>query len=79
MRSVQRNDIARLDQLVEELGNETGEQCEVLREHLKGARVYLAGLMPSEYALSLKMAEETLDCVSNQDLRKRIDDFIKGT
>jgi hypothetical protein len=79
MRSVQTNDVERLDQLLNELGKETEAQCEVLREHLEGARVYLFGLMPAEYALSLKMAEEMLNCVSDQNLRKRIEDFIKGT
>jgi len=76
MRSVQTDEIARLDGLLNELGTETEAQCEVLREHLESARVYLVGLMPAEYAFSLKMAEEVLDCVSDQTLRTRIEDFI---
>ena len=78
MRSVQTDDIARLDALLDELGKETEAQCEVLREHLESARVYLVGLMPAEYAFSLKMAEEVLNCVSDPNLRKRIEDFIRA-
>jgi hypothetical protein len=77
-RSVQTNEITRLDGLLDELGNETEAQCEVLREHLESARVYLVGLMPAEYALSLKMAEEVLNCVSDHNLRTRIQAFIRG-
>jgi hypothetical protein len=73
------NDVARLDGLLDELGEQTDAQCEVLHEHLESARVYLVGLMPAEYAFSLKMAEEALNCVSDHNLRKRIDDFIHGT
>jgi hypothetical protein len=78
MPSVQKDDIARLDGLLDELGKETEAQCEVLREHLESARVYLVGLMPAEYAVSLKLAEEVLNCVSNNNLRKRIEAFIRG-
>jgi hypothetical protein len=55
---------------------EDGMKCALLREHLESARVYLIGLMPTEYALSLKMAEESLDCVSDTNLRNRIEEFI---
>jgi hypothetical protein len=51
----------------------------LLREHLESARVYLVGLIPEEYAFSLKMAEEALNCLSDHDLRERIEDFIHGT
>jgi len=73
------DDVARLDGLLDELGKETEAQCEVLREHLESARVYLVGLMPGGYALSLKMAEDALNCVSDHNLRQRIEDFIHGT
>ena len=78
MRSVHTDDIVRLDGLLDELGTETEANCELLREHLESARVYLVGLMPVEYALSLKMAEEVLDCVSDHNLRRRIQAFIRG-
>ena len=93
MQSVQIDEIARLDGLLDELskdevskdklgkdelGKEAPTQCRFLREHLESARVYLLGLMPAEYALSLKMAEGALDGVSDPGLRNRIEQFIHG-
>jgi len=79
MHSVQARDLAVLDGLLEALGKETEPRCKVLREHLESARFFLVGLMPDEYALSLKMADESLDCVSDHDLRARIMNFVRGT
>jgi hypothetical protein len=79
MQYVQSADLARLDALLDQLSNETEAQCELLREHLESARVYLAGLMPSEYAVSLKLASESLNCVNDQALRARIEHFIQGS
>lgn len=79
MQCVQTQELTRLDELVEDLGKETEAQCELLREHLESARVYLVGLMPTEYAFSLQMAGEALNCVSNPDLRSRIEKFIHGS
>ena len=88
MQSVQIDEIARLDRLLDELskdevsrdelGQESPTKCGFLREHLESARVYLLGLMPAKYALSLKMAEGALDCVSDPGLRNRIEQFIHG-
>ena len=33
--------------------------------------------MPTEYALSLRMADEALNCISNRNLRARIEHFIQ--
>jgi len=71
-------DLAELDDLLDELTGETEAQCELLREHLEGARAYLVGSMPTEYALSLRMADEALNCVSNRNLRARIEHFIQS-
>ena len=71
-------DLAELDNLLDELTGETEAQCELLREHLEGARAYLVGAMPTEYALSLRMADEALNCVSNRHLRARIEHFIQS-
>jgi len=79
MKSVQSKDVAQLNELLEALGKETEPRCKVLREHLESARFFLVGLMPDEYALSLKMADEALDCVSDHDLRARIMSFVRGT
>jgi len=70
-------DLAELDKLLEEL-TEAESQCELLQEHLEGARTYLLGAMPIEYGLSLKMADESLNCVSNRSLRARIEHFIQS-
>ena len=66
-----------LDTLLTELGRPTEAQCELLREHLESARTYLLGGMPVEYGLSLQMAGEALNCVTDDNLRDRICDFIK--
>ena len=71
-------DLAELDHLLEELTGETDAQCELLREHLEGARAYLVGCMPTEYALSLQMADEALNCVSNRHLRASVEHFIQS-
>ncbi len=78
MESVQATELVRLDRLLKELGSETEAQCELLREHLESARVYLVGLMPAEYALNLQMAGEALNSISDPDLRARVRDFIQG-
>jgi len=49
---------------------------ELLREHLDGARVNLVGMMPIEYAFSLKMSFEALNCVSDRERRARLEEFI---
>jgi hypothetical protein len=79
MQSVQTKELIRLDDLLVDLGKENESQCELLREHLESARVYLVGLMPVEYAFSLKMAAEALNCVSDHDLRARLEHFIHGS
>jgi len=78
MQSVQSKDLARLNQILEQLGEGTDAHCEMLREHLQGARASLVGSMPAEYALSLNMAADALNCVSDQKLRTRSQDFIQG-
>jgi hypothetical protein len=78
MRSVQSAELVRLDRLLEDLSKETGARCESLREHLESARFYLIGLMPTEYAISLQMAGEALNSVTDSDLRARIESFVRG-
>ncbi len=70
-------ELGRLDEFLEQLGGETEAQCELLREHLEAARTYLVGSMPAEFELSLQMAREALNCVSNRELRLRLEDFIQ--
>ena len=79
MENVQTSEaLGRLDEFLEELGAETEAQCELLREHLESARTYLVGSMPAEFDLSLRMARESLNCVSNQELRSRLEHFIES-
>lgn len=78
MENVHTQDLARLDEILESLSQESEAQCELLREHLESARVSLVGAMPSEYALNLEMAGQALNCVSDHNLRARIEDFIRG-
>jgi hypothetical protein len=78
MENVQIQDLARLDEILEALSQESEAPCELLREHLESARVSLVGAMPAEYALNLEMAGQALNCVSNHNLRARIEDFIRG-
>ena len=78
MQSVQAKDLARLDEILKQLDKGTEDDCDLLREHLQSARASLVGSMPAEYALSLNMAGEALNCVSDETLRTRIQDFIQG-
>lgn len=77
MKSILETQLSRLDGLLEELGQATEAQCELLREHLESARVYLVGSMPTEYALSVQMAGEALSCVNDPGLRTRIQAFLQ--
>ena len=67
-----------LDALLTALGHETETECELLREHLESARTYLIGSMPAEYQLSLEMASEVLDCIADENLRRRAAAFIQS-
>jgi len=43
--------------------------CELLLEHLHGARRNLLGSMSGEYRLSLKQAAESIACISDKSAR----------
>ena len=74
----QSEDLDVLNDLLAELGQLPPEQNEPLLEHLEGARYYLTGAMPSELALNLKMAEESLDSLPEGSLKSRIQQFLEG-
>jgi hypothetical protein len=78
MENAHTQDLARLDDILEALSQSTEAQCQLLREHLESARVSLVGAMPSEYALNLEMAGQALNCVSDDNLRARIENFVRG-
>ena len=67
-----------LDKLIADLAEQPASQCELLREHLDTARSFLLGAMPHEYQLNLRLAEEVLNCTTDQNLRRRMEDFIHG-
>ena len=73
-----RTDITRLDTAIDEMSDPSESQCELLREHLESARYYLFGGMPQEYRLSLQLANEALDCISNHERRDRVKQLIAG-
>jgi hypothetical protein len=75
---LQVEDSTRLDEFLAELRDANESHCDMLREHLESARSYLIGAMPAECLLSLRLANETLDCVSNEDLRHRAAELINS-
>ena len=75
---LQEQDSTRLDELLAELRNATESHCDMLPEYLESARSYLIGAMPAECLLNLRLANETLDCVSNEGLCYRAAELIKS-
>ena len=71
-------DSRRLDELLAALRDAKESHCDMLREHLESARSYLIGAMPAECLFSLRLANETLHCVTNEDLRHRAAELIKS-
>jgi len=67
--------IANLEVLLYRLSTEM-EGCEPLREHLESAKLCLAGSRWNEYLLSLALARENLNCISQGDLRGDVDRFL---
>lgn len=68
--------LTRLDELINEISSPAESECELLREHLETARTYLQGAMPDEYLLSLRLANETLNCISDERRRTRAGELI---
>jgi len=71
-----KTDVARLDAAIDEVSDPSESECELLREHLESARTYRLGAMPTEYAISLRLANEALNCISNADRRRRVQEMI---
>jgi hypothetical protein len=72
-----RTEVARLDELIDELGAPSESQCELLREHLESARSNLLGGVVEGYVLNLKLADETLHCITDHDRKQRVTDAIR--
>lgn len=69
---IAKTDVERLDELVDELSAPAETQCELVREHIEGARAGLLGGIVEEYALNLHLANETLNCISDPERRQRV-------
>ena len=65
-------DAKRLDALIDEIAAPSESQCELLREHLESARTYLLGSLQAEYVLSLRLAQQSVDCISDRERQKRL-------
>ena len=70
-------DLALLNDLLAALENDPETREGLAREHIESARTYLTLAMPEEYQLALRLAEGTLDDVSDKVLRDRIAQFLR--
>ena len=75
---VPKEDVARLDAVIDEMAAPPESQCELLREHLESARAYLLGSMQGEYILCLQLAHQGVNCISNEQRRQRVKQMIDG-
>ena len=71
-----KTDVHRIDTVIDDMSDPSESQCELLREHLETARNYLLGAMPVEYELSLQLATQALDCITDKDRRRRVESAI---
>ena len=72
------SDVARIDELVRDLGEGDRSPNAMIREHLEAARFYLLGSMPSEYQFNLELAEGLVSDLDDQDLQGRIREFVRS-
>ena len=66
------SDLRRVDELIASVGRLDSEETALLLEHLRGARTYLLGAMPDEYAASLQLAQEASLRVTEKSLREAL-------
>jgi len=71
-------DVARIEELVRDLEDQSGTLNALLREHFDSARFYLLGSMPREYALELKLAEHLLPDIEDETIQTRVADFLRS-
>jgi hypothetical protein len=74
----EREELARLDQVIGELDVRLDTPQGLMREHLTAARSYLIGAMPEEYRMTLDMAKEYLSQIEDVRLRSNIEAFLKA-
>jgi hypothetical protein len=73
---VSKSEVSLLDEAINRLSDPAESQCELLREHLESARTFLLGDMPEEFTFNLGLAHQAVNCISNRDVRNRIDELI---
>jgi hypothetical protein len=70
-------DLSSLDRIIEEVVNDPAEsECNHLKENLERARDYQIGAMPQECLPSMQLAKMRVDCVSDDNRRRRISEMI---
>lgn len=74
----ERQELSRLDQLIEGLDVRLDTPQGLMREHLTAARSYLIGAMPEEYEMTLQLAKEYLSQIEDPQVRARIKSFLRG-
>lgn len=65
-----------LDQLIDTVSQPVNSQCELLREHLQSARTYLLGQMTEEYVFTLRLADQVVNCMAQEEQRRRASEAI---
>jgi len=54
------------------------EECRNAEEHAQGARTYLLGGMPEEYALNLEMTRKAVSHLSDKNVREKAESILSG-
>lgn len=71
-------DLAQLEDLVRNLEGKSGTPNALMREHLEAARFYLLGAMPREYSLTLKLVEDLVPDIEDQNLQTLVAGFLSS-
>ena len=75
--SRRRSNLARIDELLQDLAGGDDTPKGLMREHLEAARSYLLGAMPSEYQFNLDLADGLVSDLDDKDLQDRIRAFLR--
>ncbi len=54
------------------------DECRNAEEHAQGARTYLLGSMPEEYALNLEMTRQAVSEISDKNVREKAESILSG-
>ena len=67
---------ATIDDLLRVLGKSALDEARAVEEHLAGARIYLLGAMPEEYALNLELARQATASIPESSTRKEVETYL---